>query len=308
MADLRQASSHESPGHTLDRDEADFSGERSSGNLVDFPQPTRASAADLLVLQRVVALEILPKVVRAHGADLVQASPRTPSEERVNDEVKFFCNIVLSQSPEAATAHIETLRASGRSLETIYLELLVPCARYLRRLWDEDVCDFAAATLALWRLQQLLREFSTAFRSLGAEHSCGLRALLAPAPGEKQELGFIMFDLALIGEFFRRDGWDAWIGPDSSSPEFSALVRTQWFDVVEFLVSGDKRLDALAANISAVRRNSPNQALRVLVCGPAFVRHPELILVVGGDLPASDPRLGVAQARNLVGLPTTTRG
>jgi hypothetical protein len=226
----------------------------------------------------------------------------------VSDEVKFFCNIVLSQSPEAATAHVETLRASGRSLETIYLELLVPCARYLRRLWDEDVCDFAAATLALWRLQQLLREFSAAFRSQGAEHSCGLRALLAPAPGEKQELSFIMFDLALIGEFFRRDGWDAWIEPDSASPEFSALVRTQWFDVVEFLVSGEKQLDALAAKISAVRRNSPNQALRVLVCGPAFVRHPELILVVGGDLPASDPRLGVAQARNLVGLPTTTRG
>ncbi|MGE3987838.1 MAG: hypothetical protein AB7F49_07720 [Pseudorhodoplanes sp.] len=28
----------------------------------------------------------------------------------------------------------------------------------------------------------------------------------------------------------------------------------------------------------------------------------------GGDLPAADPKLGVAQARNLVGLPTTTRG
>lgn len=245
---------------------------------------------------------------RAHSADPAQTLPRSPAEERVSDEVKTFCQVVLSQNPETAAAHVEALRASGRSLESIYLDLMMPCARYLRRLWDEDVCDFAAATLALWRMQQLLREFSAAFRSLGAEHSCGLRALLAPAPGEKQELSFIMFDLALIGEFFRRDGWDAWIEPDSASPEFSALVRTQWFDVVEFLVSGEKQLDALAANISAVRRNSPNQALRVLVCGPAFVRHPELTLVVGGDLPASDPRLGVAQARNLVGLPTTTRG
>ncbi|MGV3633178.1 MAG: cobalamin B12-binding domain-containing protein [Pseudorhodoplanes sp.] len=308
MADVRQANSHESTGHAFDRRDGDFGGGRSGDNLLDFPQPARASGPDLLVLQRVVALEILPRVVRAHGADLAQASPRLPAEERVSDEVKAFCNIVLLQSPEAVAAHIETLRERGRSLESIYLELMVPCARYLRRLWDEDVCDFAAATLALWRLQQILRDFSAAFRSLGAEHSCGLRALLAPAPGEKQELSFIMFDLALIGEFFRRDGWDAWIEPDSSSVEFAALVRTQWFDVVEFLVSGDKRLDALAANISAIRRDSPNQALRVLVCGPAFVRHPELILVVGGDLPSADPRLGVAQARNIVGLPTTTRG
>lgn len=308
MVDMRQATSPGTAGHTFDRVSTEFDGVRTSDNLLDFPQPARASAADLAVLQHVVAFEILPRVIRAHGADPAQALPRLPAEERVNDEVRTFCNIVLSQSGEAAVEHIEALRARGRSLETIYLDLMVPCARYLRRLWDEDVCDFAAATLALWRLQQLLRDFSAAFRSLGAEHSCGLRALLAPAPGEKQELSFIMFDLALIGEFFRRDGWDAWIEPDSSSAEFSALVRTQWFDVVEFQVSGDKRLDALAANIRAVRRDSPNQALRVLVCGPAFVRHPELILVVGGDLPAADPKLGVAQARNLVGLPTTTRG
>jgi hypothetical protein len=308
MVDMRQATSPGAAGHTFDRDSAEFGGIRSGDNLLDFPQPARASAEDLVVLQRVVAFEILPRVIRAHGADPAQAMPRLPAEERVTDEVKAFCNIVLSQNPDAALRHIEALVASGRSLETIYLDLMVPCARYLRRLWDEDVCDFAAATLALWRLQQLLRDFSTAFRSLGAEHSCGLRALLAPAPGEKQELSFIMFDLALIGEFFRRDGWDAWIEPDSSSAEFATLVRTHWFDVVEFQVSGDKRLDALAASISAVRRDSPNQGLRVLVCGPAFVRHPELILVVGGDLPAADPKLGVAQARNLVGLPTTTRG
>jgi hypothetical protein len=207
MVDMRQATSPGAAGHTFDRDSAEFGGIRSGDNLLDFPQPARASAEDLVVLQRVVAFEILPRVIRAHGADPAQAMPRLPAEERVSDEVKAFCNIVLSQNSDAAVQHIEALVASGRSLETIYLDLMVPCARYLRRLWDEDVCDFAAATLALWRLQQLLRDFSTAFRSLGAEHSCGLRALLAPAPGEKQELSFIMFDLALIGEFFRRDGW-----------------------------------------------------------------------------------------------------
>jgi len=308
MADLRQSASSGTTGHPLDRDTTVFGGVgggRNGGNLVDFPQPARGTAADLAILERVVAFEILPRVARAHGGDPAKASPRVPSEERVSDEVKAFCSLVLSKQPESASLHVAMLKERGRSLETIYLELMLPCARYLRRLWDEDVCDFAEATLALWRLQQILREFSTAFRSSGAQHSCGLRALLAPAPGEKQELSFIMFDLALIGEFFRRDGWDAWIEPDSSSVEFSSLVRSQWFDVVEFLVSSDKRLDALAARIRTVRRDSPNHALRVLVCGPAFVRHPELILVVGGDLPAADPRLGIAQARNLVGLPST---
>ena len=112
MVDMRQATSQGTPGHAFDRDETDFGGGRSSGNLLDFPQPARASAADLGVLQRVVAFEILPRVIRAHGSDPAQALPRQPVEERVSDEVKAFCNIVLSQNPEAAALHIEALRAS----------------------------------------------------------------------------------------------------------------------------------------------------------------------------------------------------
>jgi hypothetical protein len=283
-----------------------------SDNLVTFPPAARGfgGPASMAVLARTVEFEVLPRLALAHpphaGPD--QAPPprlRCAPSGRVPDAVREFCKLVLSKDADAATHHVGELRARGRSLDGIYLELLAPSARYLRHLWDEDVCDFAEATLALWRLQQILREFSTVFRSTGAQHSCGLRALLAPAPGETQELGYLMFELALIGEFFRRDGWDAWIEPKSSGVEFSSLVRSQWFDVVEFLVSGDKRLDALAATIRSVRRDSPNQALRILVCGPAFVQHPELVLVVGGDVPAADAKLGVAQARNLVGLPAT---
>jgi MerR family transcriptional regulator, light-induced transcriptional regulator len=139
MVDMRQATSQGNTGQHFDRDNMDFGGGRSGGNLLDFPHPARPSAADLVVLQRVVAFEILPRIVRAHGADPVHALPRQPADERVSDEVKAFCNTVLSQNPEAAAEHIEMLRGHGRSLETIYLELMVPCARYLRRLWDEDV-------------------------------------------------------------------------------------------------------------------------------------------------------------------------
>lgn len=281
-------------------------------NLLEFPPHVRGydGHAAIAILQKTVEREVLPRIALAHPAKAagelkLQPAVRAPAQGRVPDEVREFCKLILSRNPEAATLHVGMLRARGYPLDAIYLELLAPSARYLRHLWDQDVCDFAEATLALWRLQQILREFSTAFRSSGAQHSCGLRALLAPGPGETHELGYLMFEIALVGEFFRRDGWDAWIEPKSSGVEFSSLVRSQWFDVVEFMVSGDKRLDALAASISAVRRDSPNQALRVLVCGPVFAKHPELVLVVGGDVPAADPKLGVAQARNLVGLPAS---
>jgi MerR family transcriptional regulator, light-induced transcriptional regulator len=309
MADLRQSMFPEHAVLTEDGAYGYGDGSPQHSNLLTFPPARgRRVPSAIAVITDAVQFDVVPRLVLAHPIE-----PR-PEErqavavgrgERSTDAVRQFCKIVLSKQPEALNAHMSQLRAEGRSLEAIYLGLILPSARYLRQLWDEDLCDFAEASLALWRLQQLLRDNSAAFRSTGAQHSCGLRALLAPAPGETHELGYLMVEIALIGEFFRRDGWDAWIEPKSSGVEFSSLVRSQWFDVVEFLVSGDKRMDALAASISAVRRDSPNQGLRVLVCGPAFVEHPELVLVVGGDVPAEDPRQGVAQARNLVGPPAS---
>ena len=98
----------------------------------------------------------------------------------------------------------------------------------------------------------------------------------------------MMFGLVLAGEFFRRDGWDTWIEPDSAATEFIDTVRTQWFNVVEFFANTDKKLDDLASNIRMVRRESSNQDIGVMVCGPAFTERPELVLLVGGDAVVPD--------------------
>jgi MerR family transcriptional regulator, light-induced transcriptional regulator len=105
-----------------------------------------------------------------------------------------------------------------------------------------------------------------------------------------------------MSEFFRRDGWDAWIEADPTSKEFTQVVRDQWFDVVEFLVSGDKQLDALAARIRTIRRESPNRSIGVMVYGQVFIEHPELVLLVGADVSATDPRQGALQAQRLLSL------
>ena len=134
--------------------------------------------------------------------------------------------------------------------------LLAPAAIHLRRLWSNDLCGFADATLALWRLQQLLRQYSGEFRAETERQETGHRALLAPTPREKHELSYAMFCLVLMSEFFRRDGWEAWIEPDPTTAEFAHVIHEQWFDVVEFLVSGDKQLDALALT-------NPNDPTRI---------------------------------------------
>jgi MerR family transcriptional regulator, light-induced transcriptional regulator len=80
------------------------------------------------------------------------------------------------------------------------------------------------------------------------------------------------------------------------------LVREQWFDVVEFLVCGDKQLDALASQIGVIRRESLNRSIGVMVYGQVFIEHPDLVLLVGADLTPKDARQGTLQAQRFVGL------
>ncbi len=93
---------------------------------------------------------------------------------------------------------------------------------------------------------------------------------------------------------------DAWIEPGPEASELTATIQSEWFDVVEIMASGEKRLDELAATIKMVRKASLNRSLGVLVCGQTFVEHPELVLLVGGDMPAADPRDAANEAQTLV--------
>jgi MerR family transcriptional regulator, light-induced transcriptional regulator len=267
------------------------------------PLQRRLAAEKLLGLNRTIENKVIPTLVVAH------ASPQELRSELAKegsvsafDDVALLAEQMLIGDADSAFARVEALRSQGHSLEAIYLHLFAPAAMHLRQSWNDDLCGFAEATLALWRLQQLLRTYSVEFRAEAERKETGRRALLAPTPREKHDLSHAMFCLVLMSEFFRRDGWEAWVEPDPTSSEFAQIIREQWFDVVEFLVSGDKQLDALASRIRVIRRETPNRSLGVIVYGQVFIDHPELVLLVGADLTAKDAREGALQAQHLFGL------
>jgi MerR family transcriptional regulator, light-induced transcriptional regulator len=277
--------------------------ERISLNQTQTRSGLRSGAVGLFGLNRAIENKVIPSLVLAHARpeNLHSELAMTPRQPAAHDGTAL-AEMMLAGQSEAAQARIETLRAEGHSLEAIYLQLLAPAAVELRRLWSSDFCGFAEATLALWRLQQLLRDYSVEFRAEAERQETGQRALLTPSPREKHDLSYTMFGLVLMSEFFRRDGWEAWIEPDPTSAEFTKTIREEWFDVVELLVSGDRQLDALAARIGMIRQESPNRSIGVMVYGQVFIEHPELVLLVGADLTATDARHGALQAQSFVRL------
>ncbi|MFZ5558094.1 MAG: cobalamin B12-binding domain-containing protein [Pseudomonadota bacterium] len=251
-------------------------------------------------LTHAIEVEIIPRLILARRAlpqpqGLADAAlgRNAPSAGDITE----FTRLVLAHDVGVATAYVEALRGRGVALEAVFLDLLAPAARQLGDLWNDDLCDFTEVTVGVWRLHQVVREFSTGARPDARAGEQGRRALLVALPGEQHTFG-----LVLLAEFFRRASWDVWSGPVASSGEMLGLVGAEWFGVVGLSISCSGQLQGLAAEIHAIRRASRNRAVGVMVGGSVFIDHPELVALVGADATAVDGRQATAQADSLLAL------
>lgn len=249
-------------------------------------------------LARTIEVEIVPRLVLARRAGPV-LEPPTVAWMPTAQDVGELAALVLAADPAMASSHVEAMRVRGASIETLYLDLLAPTARHLGDLWEADLCDFTQVTIGLCRLQQVLRELSHAFHSEMAQPVLGRRVLLIPVPGEQHSFGLFM-----VAEFFRRAGWDVCGTEVDTRQDLVRTMRDQSFAVVGFSASCGTRLDLLAASIRAARRASRNRGVGVMVGGPLFTGHPELVAHVGADATARDARQAPLQAQNLLSLLT----
>ena len=261
-------------------------------------RPAGAERRRVALLARTLETQVIPRLVLARREAtappyLDSASHPTPQA----DDISALCGLAMRADLSGSLDYVAALRARGMPLEIIYLELLAPVARRLGQLWEEDRCDFTAVTIGLCCLQQVVLENSPSFQPRSARGDVERRVLLAPVPGEQHSFGILM-----VGEFFRRQGWEVASGSGASVRELAALVRRQWFAAVGFSLACEERLDALARTIREVRRASRNPQIGVLVGGRLFVERPELAALVGADATAADGQQAALKAETLLAL------
>lgn len=249
-----------------------------------------------VLLLRAIENEIIPRLMLAHrNPQECLLPPAMPSAAIGPEDVTAFSRLVLAPDENLARACIDLMRTRGSSVEAIYVDLLAPVARHLGELWEEDLCDFTDVTMGLGRLQQILRELSGGLAEGGRQATEGRRILLLPCPGEQHTFGLVM-----VGEFFRRAGWDVSGGPAEIKVDAAALVQREHFDVIGLSLAGDTHLSELGLCVRAVRHQSLNPDIVVLVGGPAFVSHPEYLEQIQADAFAVDGRQAPGMADELV--------
>jgi len=244
---------------------------------------------------RAIKNQIIPKIVLALRA-LPTGRDSAGSEQTAALELEKFTSLVVGNDENAALAHIESLRARGTSIETIFLDLLAPVARQLGEMWETDAIDFANVTLGVSRMQRIMRQLGETFAETNPAADSGA-VLLTTIPGEQHSFG-----MSMVAEFFRREGWSICTGPFAGHLDLISLVQERWFDVVGFSVTSDRRLDELKRGIHDIRRDSRNRSVGIMLGGPMMVSRPELAAALGADMTSVDASTAPRQARELMEL------
>lgn len=246
-------------------------------------------------LQRTIESDLIPRLMMAHRAGSIPPELVSAAEAELSDaDVEEFVRRVREGPGDRALDYVKALRHSGVEAEAVYLDLLAPAARRLGELWEQDECDFVRVTMALGRMQRILRKLTPCFHKSGDPSNCSGRALLTCVPGEEHSLG-----LLIVAEFFVREGWAVQVGAPFEADEILDMVAERPFDVVGFSVACDDNLHELSGHISRIRDRAVNDDLAVLVGGQAFRERPELSERVGADASAPDARAAVEVARAL---------
>lgn len=242
-----------------------------------------------------VEVEIIPRLMHAH-----RDRRESPSEPDIlyAESVAFGCAL-LERSPAPARHIVDAYLERGTRLESIFLNLFTPAARYLGELWENDEINFSQVTLCVWRLQSMLHDLSPSFHagSGGAElaRTAERRILMATLPDQQHTFG-----LSMLSEFFRREGWVVLSIPSPEPGETQAALSRHWFDVLALSASMDYEVDDLARTIKAARKTSQNPRLAVIVGGPLFLRQPELATSIDADGVSADAIDALLLAERLI--------
>ncbi len=136
-------------------------GAKDCGQAAQTQPSTNAAGDDSLY--RIIEGEIIPRLLLMHcfEGDERKTPPLPPLEFVAGEEeVAELTRLLLTQDLSVIVAYVETMRCHGATLGSLYLSLFAPAAQLVGDWWRSDRCDFTEVSIALSRLQRLMRELT----------------------------------------------------------------------------------------------------------------------------------------------------
>jgi MerR family transcriptional regulator, light-induced transcriptional regulator len=230
-------------------------------------------------LASVIALDIIPRLLMGHRVEERADNPPRLRGRFTDVDRAGFLSDALELSAPQLSAKLREMMMWGHDLDSVLLDLLAPVARTLGEMWERDSITFIDVTIAVQKMQQVLRDICQSVTT----DAYGPHALLLPAPGESHSFG-----LVIVSELFRKRGWYVAGGLPVTSRVLVNMVNTQPYAVVGFSLSNSELLGNLKAAIKSVRKSSAYRDVLVIVGGCAFDGKTHLAAEIGADAAFAD--------------------
>ena len=247
----------------------------------------------------VVEDHIIPRLVRGSEEDPVltnasRGAGRMPSE----GDVIAFADLAVNADVRSSLEFIGSLLDKDISVESIYLDLISPAAKYLGDMWVDDRVDFSRVSLGASCMQRSLIGLGQRYESKH-DFTAQRSMLIAAMPGDQHMLG-----PSIAAEFLRRYGWHAKFVMPNSSDDIINELRQNNFDILGLSLSCDDYLANLEPLITQVK--STVDDVGILAGGRAVTADPSFVMEAGCDVVALDARDAVVQAKQLLEIRQNT--
>lgn len=251
---------------------------------------------------QIIEVEVIPRLLVAHFPALVASQPASPVDAQIDPtEIDRIAELAVTLEAHELLTEVEQFVTRGVCVERVLVELMAPAARSLGEAWKSDDLDFVEVTMALWRLQEVLREIAGRAPPTGRMSADPRGALFSPFPGDQHSFG-----TAMIEECFARAGWDTDLMIDPTRAGLLTRLADRHFDLVGLTVSNDCHNAQLSSLIRAMRNVSRNPSLCIMLGGPALAERPGLAVEAGADGTAPTALDALDLADRLVALPLRT--
>jgi MerR family transcriptional regulator, light-induced transcriptional regulator len=245
----------------------------------------RDRAAELI---SAIRSDVLPRLLVAHG-DEPTVKPSTFHISPAT--VEALAQTVLTGTVQDVSNAIRDQFKNGADLTAICLHLLSPTATLLGEMSESGRISFTEVATALATLEGVLRRLDD---EAVTQVSRGWRpgsVLLASFPGDLHTFGLYM-----VEEFFHRDGWSVTVMPGATEDAILSEISSSFHHIVGLSIVNEPLRADLLRFAHAIRSNSMNPALKLMVGGSA-IPHEADPVQFGIDAIVVDAPGSVAMAR-----------
>lgn len=247
-------------------------------------------------LRSVIESQIIPRLLEAHPQDsAAQGRHDLMVYAPDNADIAAFADLCTNGQPDDVMQFIEKLLLDNVNNDSLFLNLIAPAARHLGLMWEQEKADFTQVTMGLLRMHQITHRIGYEYQSGPQKAGAAKRVMLACAPGSQHILG-----LAMVAEFFRKDGWQVVVEIATTAPELHRAVKNEWFDLIGLSVALTDQLHTLPTLISQLKQHSRNPQVPVLLGGAAFHGGAPSAHSLGADGISTDALDGLQLATLLV--------